>query len=63
MKLLTSDKLGPKSRKCYFVGYSKETNGYYFYNPTEHKVFVARHAVFLEKEFISKGTSGSKGRT
>ena len=42
------------------MGYSKETKGYYFYNPIENKVFVARNGVFLEREFISKGTSGSK---
>ncbi|WP_248789470.1 hypothetical protein, partial [Escherichia coli] len=45
---------------CLFVGYTKETKGYYFYNPSEQKVFVARTGVFLEKEFISKGTSGRK---
>ena len=50
----------PKSDKCLFVGYPKETKGYYFYNPIENKVFVARNGVFLEREFISKGTSGSK---
>ena len=42
------------------MGYPKVTKGYYFYNPTENKVFVARKAVFLEKEFISKKNSGSK---
>ncbi|PKI64996.1 hypothetical protein CRG98_014620 [Punica granatum] len=50
VKKLSSDKLGPKSDKSYFVGYPKETRGYYFYNPTEGKVFVARTAVFLEKK-------------
>ncbi|PKI70921.1 hypothetical protein CRG98_008654, partial [Punica granatum] len=60
VKRLSSDKLGPKSDKCYFVGYPKETRGYYFYNPIEGKVFVARTAVFLEKEFLFKGTSGRK---
>ena len=54
-----TDKLGPKSDKCIFVGYPKETKGYYFYNPNEGKVFVARTGVFLEREFVSKGTSGS----
>ena len=44
----------------FFVGYPKETKGYYFYNPSEHKVFVARNGHFLEREFISKGSSGSK---
>ncbi|KAK8544330.1 hypothetical protein V6N13_100559 [Hibiscus sabdariffa] len=43
-----STKLEPKSEKCTFVGYPKETKGYYFYN--ENKVFVARTGVFLEKE-------------
>ena len=55
-----SEKLGPKSDKCYFVGYPKETKGYYFYIPTQGKVFVARNGVFLEREFIFRGTSGRK---
>ncbi|MCQ7222035.1 DDE-type integrase/transposase/recombinase [Salmonella enterica] len=54
-----SDKLGPKSDKCYFVGYPKETKGYYFYIPSQHKVFVAKTGVFLEREFVSRKTSGS----
>ena len=54
------DKLAPNSDKYLFVGYSKETKVYYFYNASENKVFVARNAVFLEREFISKRTSGSK---
>ena len=33
-----------------FVGYPKETKGYYFYNAFENKVFVARNGVFLERE-------------
>ncbi|KAL4284898.1 hypothetical protein GQ457_16G017830 [Hibiscus cannabinus] len=52
-----STKLEPKSEKCTFVGYPKETKGYYFYN--ENKVFVARTGVFLEKEFL---TNSEKGR-
>ncbi|KAL1194887.1 Retrovirus-related Pol polyprotein from transposon TNT 1-94 [Cardamine amara subsp. amara] len=60
VKRLIADKLGPKSDKCYFVGYPKETKGYYFYNPAESKVFVARNCVFLEREFLSKRNSGSK---
>ncbi|KAK8560247.1 hypothetical protein V6N12_013047 [Hibiscus sabdariffa] len=48
-----STKLEPRSHKCIFVGYSKETKGYYFFNPKENKVFVARTGVFLEKEFLS----------
>ncbi|KAK8697812.1 hypothetical protein V6N13_113953 [Hibiscus sabdariffa] len=52
-----STKLEPKSEKCTFVGYPKETKGYYFYN--ENKVFVARTGVFLEKEFL---TNSGKSR-
>ncbi|KAL4377319.1 hypothetical protein GQ457_02G027920 [Hibiscus cannabinus] len=52
-----STMLEPKSQKCTFVGYPKETKGYYFYN--ENKVFVARTRVFLEKEFL---TNKGKGR-
>ncbi|KAK9018612.1 hypothetical protein V6N11_001582 [Hibiscus sabdariffa] len=52
-----STKLEPKSQKCTFVGYPKETKGYYFYN--KNKVFFARTGVFLEKEFL---TNSGKGR-
>ncbi|KAK8656122.1 hypothetical protein V6N13_108681 [Hibiscus sabdariffa] len=48
-----STKLEPKFHKCTFVGYPKETKGYYFYNHKENKVFVARTGVFLEKDFLS----------
>jgi hypothetical protein len=41
------------------MGYLRETKGYYFYNQAEGKAFVARNGVFLEKEFLSKGVSGS----
>ena len=33
VKKVTSDKLDKKSDKCLFIGYPKETMGYYFYNP------------------------------
>ncbi|KAL0394412.1 UNVERIFIED_CONTAM: hypothetical protein Slati_4407400 [Sesamum latifolium] len=36
-----------------FIGYPKETAGYYFYVPAEQKIFVSRNAVFLEKNFSS----------
>src|SRR6185312_12403553 len=58
VKRLQSDKLAPKSDKCIFVGYPKETLGYYFYNRSEGNVFVARNGVFLEKEFLK----GEKNR-
>jgi hypothetical protein len=54
VKKLQSDKLTPKSDKCIVVGYPKETLGYYFYNRSEGKLFVARNGVFLEKEFLKR---------
>ena len=62
VKRLQSDKLAPKSDKCIFVGYPKETLGYYFYNRSEGKVFVAQNGVFLEKEFL-KGEKWKNGAT
>ncbi|KAJ9565627.1 hypothetical protein OSB04_001593 [Centaurea solstitialis] len=57
VKRPTSEKLKPKSDKCFFVGYPKTTVGYYFYNPEENKVFVARNRKFLEEKFLSSGNS------
>ncbi|KAK9024844.1 hypothetical protein V6N11_064750 [Hibiscus sabdariffa] len=42
----------------YGLGNILETKGYYFFNPNENKVFVARMGVFLEREFISKKDKG-----
>ena len=58
VKCLQPNKLDPKSDKCYFVGYPKDTVGYYFYHQTKGKVFVAKNGVFLEKEFLAKEVSG-----
>ena len=60
VKHQVSEKLAPRSKKYIFVGYPKETRGYYFYNHPENKVFVAQNDVFLEKQFIFKGNSRSK---
>ena len=54
------DKLGPRSDKCYFIGYPKETKGYYFYLADEQKVFVSLEAIFLEKKFLGEGTVAAK---
>jgi hypothetical protein len=42
------------------MGYPKETLGYYLYNRSEGKVFVARNDVFMKKEFLKKEKSGQK---
>ena len=60
MKKFQLDKLKPKSEKCVFIGYPKETIGYTFYHRSEGKIFVAKNASFLEKEFLSKELSGRK---
>src|SRR3954462_15686371 len=60
VKKLQPDKLEPKSEKCVFIGYPKETIGYTFYLRSEGKIFVAKNGSFLEKEFLSKEVSGRK---
>ncbi|MCI45453.1 hypothetical protein A2U01_0066692, partial [Trifolium medium] len=34
--------------------------GYYFYQPSDHKVFVARGGTFLEREFLIDGSHGKQ---
>ena len=60
VKNLQPDKLEPKSKKYFFIGYPKETVGYTFYHRSEGKIFVAKNGSFLEKEFLSKEVSGRK---
>ena len=60
VKKLQPDKLEPKSEKCVFIRYPKETLGYTFYHISEGKIFVAKNGSFLEKEFLSKEVSGWK---
>nr|GFB26429.1 hypothetical protein [Tanacetum cinerariifolium] len=42
VKRHTADKLEQRSIKCNFIGYPKETMGYYFYYPPKNKVVVER---------------------
>ncbi|KAL0289950.1 UNVERIFIED_CONTAM: hypothetical protein Scaly_2688000 [Sesamum calycinum] len=51
VKRLVGDKLDLRSSLCRFIGYPKETAGYYFYDPSEQKVIISRNAVFLERGF------------
>ncbi|GJZ97283.1 zinc finger, CCHC-type containing protein, partial [Tanacetum coccineum] len=56
--LTKPDKLEPRSIKCIFIGYPKETMRYSFY-PPENKVLVAQNAEFLENSLITQKASGS----
>ena len=60
VKRLQPDKLEPKSEKCVFIGYPKETIGYTFHHISEGKIFVAENGSFLGKEFLSREVSGRK---
>ncbi|GJX36122.1 retrotransposon protein, putative, ty1-copia subclass [Tanacetum coccineum] len=57
--LTKPDKLEPRSIKCIFVGYPKETMGYSFYYPPENKALVAQNAEFLDNSLITQEASGS----
>ena len=52
VKRIFGYKLNARVDKYLFMGYTKESRGYLFYHSTEQKVFVSRHATFLENEFI-----------
>ena len=60
VKKFHRDKLNPKSEKCVFIGYPKETLGYTFYHRSEGKTFIAKNGSFLEKEFVGVKIDGSR---
>ena len=43
-----------------FLGYSKETKGYLFYNHKDNKVFVSTNAKFLEDDYVNNFNPRSK---
>jgi hypothetical protein len=52
MKRIVFKNLRVGLNNCKFVGYLKESIGYYFYHPIEYKVFVSEYVTFLEKQFV-----------
>ena len=47
-------KMESHTETCIFVGYPKGTKGYYFYSPSDLKVFVSTNAKFLEKDYMNE---------
>ena len=54
------DKLEAKIEVCKFLGYSKETKGYLFYDHKDNTVFVNTYAKFLEDDSVNKFNPRSK---
>ena len=53
-------KLEIRSNVCLFVGYSKGTKGYMFYDPQDQKVFVSTNARFLKEDYMIDNKPKSK---
>ncbi|KAK1424394.1 hypothetical protein QVD17_19723 [Tagetes erecta] len=47
----SSHKLAPRSLPCIFIGYSSQHKGYRCLDPTSNRVYVTRHARFVETQF------------
>ena len=46
------NKLGARSRKCIFLGYSNTSKGYCLYDEVNKKFVIARDVIFLESSKI-----------
>ena len=55
-----TDKQESRNELCIFVGYLRETIGYYFCRPEEQSIFVTKRVIFLEDEYLLRRDSGSK---
>ena len=58
IKLSKTNKLDARSEKGRFIGYPKDSLGYYFYFPSDQRISISRNAHFLEKEFLEEGGMG-----
>ena len=54
------EKLEAKIEVWLFLGYSKETKSYLFYNHKDNKVFVSTNAKFLEEDYVNNFNPSSK---
>jgi hypothetical protein len=59
VKHLMSDKLTPKSDKCFFVGYPRKIKGYYFYNKLRAKCLSLTMTSLWRKNFSLKELVGA----
>ena len=55
-----SNKLEAKTEVCMFLGYSKETKDYLFYNHKDKKVFISTNTKFLEDDYVNNFSPRSK---
>ena len=51
LRLYTTHKLESRSKPCVFLGYSLTQSAYHCLNPTISKIYVSRHAQFVESLF------------
>uniref|UniRef100_A0A2N9GG32 Integrase catalytic domain-containing protein n=1 Tax=Fagus sylvatica TaxID=28930 RepID=A0A2N9GG32_FAGSY len=53
-------KLQPRSTPCIFLGYPSHSKGYICLDPTNHRIYISRHVLFNETEFLSHLSSHSR---
>ena len=54
------DKLELRTELCRFVGYPRETIGYYFYCLVEQSIFVSKRFILLKDAYLLRRDNGSK---
>lgn len=67
VKHLMSHEVHFKFNMCFFVGYTRETKGYYFYSWKESKVFVALEwclfgKIVSQNELVGTGATWRNSR-
>ena len=62
LKPYNSHKLQPHTKPCIFLGYPALSKGYICLDPSTHRIYVTRHVLFNELEFLyEKNSSLSAG--
>lgn len=55
-----SNKLEPKTKRCFIVEYSSNSKGYRLYDPIDEEITEYRHVKFLEDRFDCDEYLGEK---